>query len=144
MTDEARHRGPVPQGQYVAARRHGDLVFTAGMTPRRDGVLTMTGPVRLETPLEAYRDAVVLACGNALNAVRDVMAKGENITAILSLTVYFAAESGFAAHSALADFASQCLYAELGPAGIGARVAVGVATLPGSAPVEIQLVAAIA
>ena len=27
---------PIPQGDYVPARRHGALIFTSGMTPRRD------------------------------------------------------------------------------------------------------------
>lgn len=29
---------PVPQGLYVAAARHGNLIFTAGMIPRKNGV----------------------------------------------------------------------------------------------------------
>jgi len=44
----------------------------------------------------------------------------------------------------LADFAAEYLYEELGKYGIGSRAAIGVATLPGDASVEIQIVAAIA
>lgn len=135
--------GPKPQGDYVPAIRNGNLVFTSGMTPRRDGVLVMTGPVKVDAPLDTYRDAVVLACGNALAAARSVLNAGESIKAILSLTVYVAAEQGFASHSKVADFASAYLRTELGASGIGSRAAVGVATLPGDAPVEIQLVAAV-
>jgi enamine deaminase RidA (YjgF/YER057c/UK114 family) len=119
------------------------MVFTSGMTPRDAGVLTITGPVRADTPLETYRDAVVLACSNALTAARGVLEKTERIEAILNVTVYVAAQSDFTAHSRLADFASQFLRSELGAEGIGSRAAVGVATLPGNAPVEIQLIAAI-
>ena len=134
---------PVPQGDYIPARRHGDLIFTSGMTPRLDGVLQFTGPVRKDVPVEHYRQAVLLACGNALAAARGVLAEGESISAILSLTVYIAAEPGFEAHAKLADHASAFLRAEFGAQVIGARAAVGVATLPGNAPVEIQIVAAI-
>lgn len=139
----SRAPGPVPQGDYIPARRHGDLIFTSGMTPRLDGVLQFTGPVRKDVPVEDYRQAVLLACGNALAAARGVLAEGEGISAILSLTVYIAAEPGFEAHAKLADHASAFLRAEFGAQGIGARAAVGVATLPGNAPVEIQLVAAV-
>ena len=142
MTGGPDHGNPVPQGDYVAATRHGALIFTAGMTPRRDGRLMFHGPVRKDQPPETHREAVVLACGNALRAARAMLAPGEGVTAILSMTVHVAAEEGFAAHSALADFASQFLHAQLGSAGIGSRCAVGVATLPGNAPVEIRLVAA--
>lgn len=134
---------PKPQGDYVPALRNGNLVFTSGMTPRKDGVLVMRGPVKIDAPLDIYREAVVVACGNALTAARALLGAGESIKAILSLTVYVAAEQGFTAHSKLADFASAYLRTELGESGIGARAAVGVATLPGDASVEIQLVAAV-
>lgn len=136
------HPQPAPQGDYVPARRHGALIFTSGMTPRQDGVLLHHGPVRADGQVEEYRDAVQLACGNALAAARGMLAPGESLAAILSLTVYVAAEPGFTAHSRIADLASAYLREELGDAGIGSRAAVGVASLPGNAPVEIQLVAA--
>lgn len=143
MSGRIAHGQPVPQGAYVEARRHGELIFTSGMTPRRDGMLLYTGPVRCGTALEEYRDAVVLACSNALLAARGQLREGERISAILNLNVYIAAEAGFTAHSGIADFASQFLAAELGPEGIGSRAALGVATLPGNAPVEVQLVAVV-
>lgn len=134
---------PVPQGDYVAARRSGKLIVTAGMTPRAEGRLMFSGPVRADEPLERHQEAVVLACGNALAAVMGVLADGEELDAILAMTVYVAAGEGFAAHSRLADFASAYLRRELGDTGICSRAAVGVATLPGGAPVEIQLMAAV-
>lgn len=135
---------PVPQGQYLPATRVGDLIFTSGMTPRQDGALLFTGPVRADQPVEAWREAVVLAARNALAAARNRLTAGEQIVSVPSLTVFIAAEPGFTLHSRLADFASAYLRGELGEAGIGSRAAVGVATLPGNAPVEIQLVAAVA
>lgn len=135
------HPQPVPQGDYVPARRHGDLIYTSGMTPRRDGVLQAVGPVRRDQPIPEHRAAVELACANALTAARATLAPEETIAGILSMTVYIAAEPGFEAHAKVADLASGWLRSELGEAGIGTRAAIGVATLPGNAPVEIQLVA---
>lgn len=134
-------RQPIPQGDYLPAKRHGDLIYTSGMTPRRDGVLLFHGPVRKDAPLDDYREAVLLACGNALTAAKALLSGDEKIVGILSMTVYVAAEPGYEAHSKLADFASAYLRETLGPQAIGARAAIGVATLPGNAPVEIQLVA---
>lgn len=134
---------PVPQGNYLPAKRVGGLIFTAGMTPRRDGELILTGPVRAQEPLEAYREAVVLACCNALAAARDRLEGDEALSAVVNMFVFIMAEPGFSAHAKLADFASEYLCSELGRAGIGARTAIGVATLPGNAPVEIQLTAAV-
>jgi len=98
------------------------------------------GPVRNDAPLEDYREAVLLACSNALTAAREQLAEGERLVGILNLTVYIAAEPSFEAHSKLADYASAFLREALGKQGIGARAAIGVATLPGNAPIEIQLV----
>ncbi len=134
---------PVPQGKYRPAARHGDRVYTSGMTPRLNGILTLEGQVCAGRPLADYRDAVVLACANALAAARGQLRSGEKIAEVLSLTVFIAGDKDFRAHSQLADFASDYLFEQLGQAGIGARAAVGAATLPGNAPVEIQLVAAV-
>jgi enamine deaminase RidA (YjgF/YER057c/UK114 family) len=142
MMSAADHGMPVPQGRYVPAKRHGNLVFTAGMTPRKEGILLFTGRVT-ERTLESCREPVALSCLNALLAVRGVLQAGEEIASILSLTVYIAAEEGFTSHARLADYASQFLFSELGERGIGSRAAIGVATLPGNAPVEVQIVAAI-
>lgn len=133
---------PVPQGHYQIAKRFGDLIFTSGVTPRRDGV--MTGPNRVDAsqPLEHYRGAVVLAAANALAAVRTQLNEGEFIADIVSMNIFIATEPDFLAHSRVADFASSYLFSELGERGIGARAAIGVASLPGGACVEIALVAA--
>ena len=40
-----RSQTPIPQGKYRPALRNGNAIYTAGMTPRRNGVLVMTGQV---------------------------------------------------------------------------------------------------
>ena len=42
----AKEANPIPQGKYVPATRFGNLIFTAGMTPRNNGVLIRTGKVK--------------------------------------------------------------------------------------------------
>lgn len=135
---------PKPQGKYIPASRHRELVYTSGMTPRDNGTLLFNGKVKVSEPVETYREAVRLATGNALGAARSVLSDGECIEKVVTLTVFIAAEEGFQTHARVADFAAEYLYEELGECGIGSRAAIGVATLPGDAPVEIQLVAAIA
>ncbi len=130
---------PIPQGKYVPATRFGDLIVTAGMTPRKNGQLIQTGRVLKDAPLEDYKDAVRQAAENALTAARNQLAEDERIVRVLSMTVYVNAEDGFTSHAKIADFASDYLNEELGDASPMARVSIGVATLPGNAPVEIQL-----
>lgn len=134
---------PIPQGNYVIAKRAGGLIFTSGITPRRDGTLIVTGQVPAEGPLDAFQAPVEQACANALRAARSQLQPGEVIAQIINLTVYICAAPGFSDHAKLADFASDYFLAVIGDGGIGARAAIGVATLPGNAPVEVQLVAAV-
>lgn len=136
----ARQKDPVPQGQYVPAARGGSLIFTAGMTPRKNGVLQFSGKAEADEPLEKYREAARLAAANALTAARNRLEDGEKIARVLSMTVYVNAGEGFSAHSKIADFASEYLCEELGEAGVAARAAIGIAGLPGEAPVEVQIV----
>ena len=132
---------PVPQGNYIPASRYGNLIYTSGMTPRYNGVLMFKGKIEVSESIDSYREAVRLAASNALIAVRNSLKKDEFLEEIVTLTVYIAAEEGFQAHSQIADFASEYLYEEIGKEGIGSRAAVGVSSLPGNAPVEIQIVA---
>ena len=134
---------PIPQGKYVPATRHGDMIFTAGMTPRDNGVLIKTGKISIADPIEDYRDAVRQAAKNALSAARSKLSEGEHIGHILLITVYVNAEEGYSTQAKIADHASEYFCEELGEAGIGARAAVGVASLPGNAPVEISIICAI-
>ncbi|MBR5642228.1 MAG: RidA family protein [Firmicutes bacterium] len=131
---------PIPQGKYVPAARFGQLIYTAGMTPRKNGVMIFSGRVEKDAPLETYKEAVRQAADNALTAARNKLEEGERIARVLSMTVYVNAEDVFTAHAKIADFASDFLSEELGDASPMARVSIGVATLPGNAPVEIQLV----
>jgi enamine deaminase RidA (YjgF/YER057c/UK114 family) len=143
MTDLKETENPIPQGKYVPALRVGNLIYTAGMTSRRKGVLIQIGKVMPELPISTYKEAVEQATSNALTAAKNTLAIDESLGQIVSLTVYVNAEETFREHSGLADFASEYLYEKLGESAIGARAAIGVSSLPGNAPVEIQMVAVV-
>ena len=135
-------QNPIPQGKYKPAVRYGSLIYTAGMTPRKNGVLLMSGKISPDRPLDDYRDAVIQAASNALTAAQNTLKEGEKIVQILSLTVYLNTTPDYTTHAKVGDIASNWLFDQLGDAAIGARAAIGIGTLPGDAPVEIQLVAA--
>ncbi|MGI6226519.1 MAG: RidA family protein [Peptococcales bacterium] len=135
-----RRENPIPQGKYVPATRAGNFIFTAGMTPREKGVLIFEGKVKTALSIENYRNAVNQATLNALTAAKNMLKYNERIERVLSIMVFINSEEDFTAHSKIADFASEFLSHEIGEAGIGSRAAIGVSSLPGNAPVEIQMV----
>lgn len=132
---------PRPQGHYVPTSRAGDLVTTAGMTPRVDGVLVVTGRVGDAVDLDEGRRGAAIAATNALSALVAEVGGLDRIAGLLRMTVYVHAASGFTQHSAVADAATDALVVHLGELGRCARSAVGVASLPGDASVEIELTA---
>lgn len=136
---------PVPQGDYVAAVCHGGVVYTAGMTPRVDGRLTLTGVVGADVTVEQAADAAGLAVRNALAAAR--RSAGAPLARCLKMTVFVACTPDFHALSRVADGASAVIRAEFGAergqAALPARSAIGVQSLPSGAPVEVELVVAV-
>ena len=140
-TDAVPTEAPPPQGDYIPAVCHNGIVHTAGMTPRRDGVLQVSGIVGETLTLDQARAAAAVAVGNALAAVRSVLPAGAR-PRCLKMTVYIACAPGFTQLSAVADGASAVIADQLGVAGLPARSAIGVLSLPSGAPVEVELTAA--
>lgn len=132
-------RPPDPQGSYVPAVVHGELVMTAGMTPRIDGELQHRGQVGDAIAVDQAREAAAIAAANALSAAARALGPDRAIDRILRMAVYVNAVGGFSQHSAVADGASEKLRALLGDRAAACRVAVGVASLPGDACVELEL-----
>ena len=72
----------------------------------------------------------------------ELLGSVEDIAQVLRMTVYVNAAAGFTEHSKVADGASERLVELLGERGAAVRSAVGVASLPGNACVEIELTCA--
>lgn len=132
---------PQPAGSYAVARRVGGLVHTAGMTPRRGGALVATGMLGSTISVETGRELTTLATRRALDAAASILQPGESLAGVVSLTVFLAATPEFTEHSAVADAASAVVAEWMPAAPLPVRAAVGVASLPGGSPVEVQLTA---
>jgi enamine deaminase RidA (YjgF/YER057c/UK114 family) len=132
-----------PAGAYIPAKRSGDLVFTAGQVPFVDGKLAATGKVGAEIDVdEAYRLARICAL-NALAAV-DGLVGIDAVTDVVKVVGFVASAPGFTGQPKVINGASDLLGEVFGEAGAHARSAVGVAELPVGAPVEVELVVAVA
>ncbi len=133
-----------PLAAYVPATRAGDLVFTAGQIPMRDGALMSTGKVGAEV---SESDAVECAKQCALNgmaAAASVAGGLDAIQQVVKVVVYVASTPDFVGQPKIANGASELLGAVFGDAGQHARSAVGAASLPLDAPVEVELVVRVA
>ena len=129
-----------PLAAYVPAIRSGDLVFTAGQVPIRDGSLLHVGKVGAEVSEADARACAELCALNALAAAVSVAGGLDAIQQIVKVVVYVASAADFVGQPAVANGASELLGAVFGDAGQHARSAVGAVSLPLNAPVEVDLV----
>jgi enamine deaminase RidA (YjgF/YER057c/UK114 family) len=131
---------PPMAGLYVPATQAGDLVFSSGAIPMRDGRLTHMGHVGAEVSLEEAQAAARVAVVNALASIRARVGSLRRVMQVIKLTGYVASAPGFSDQPAVMDVASQLLIDAFGATGQSARTAVGVAELPFGVPVEVDLV----
>ena len=129
-----------PLAAYVPAVRSGDLVFTAGQLPRRDGELVATGKVGADVTPEVATEAAAACALNALAAIKGEVGDLSAIRRVVKVVVFVASAPDFTGQPGVANGASELLGKVLGDAGVHARSAVGVAVLPLDVPVEVELV----
>lgn len=122
---------------------HAGLVVTAGMTPRLNGELVARGIVGEDLTVRQAREAAGLAAANALAAAASAAGGAGRLGRCVKVTVYIACTAAFTAHSAVADGASEALEELTGGRAAAARTAIGVASLPSGAPVEVELTLAL-
>jgi enamine deaminase RidA (YjgF/YER057c/UK114 family) len=131
---------PPPGAVYVPAVRSGDLVFASGQTPTIDGVLQLQGRLGEAISVEEGKRAARLAALNCLAEVRGLLGSLDRVARVVRLTGYVASPPGFGQQPAVINGASQLIEEVFGAAGQHARSAIGVADLPGGAPVEVELI----
>jgi len=127
-----------PVAAYLPASRTGNLIFTAGQLPMRDGSLVKEGKVGHEVTVEEAKNLAQLCALNCLAAV-ETITPIEKITRIIRVVGYVNGVSGFTSQPAVMNGASELFVALWGEAGKHARSAVGVAELPLNSPIEVEL-----
>lgn len=129
-----------PLASYVPASRTGDLVFTAGQLPLSGGELLATGIVGADVDVETAQVCARQCALNALAAVADVVGDLSRVARIVKVVGFVASTPDFTGQPGVVNGASDLLGQVFGDAGVHARSAVGVSSLPLGAPVEVELV----
>jgi enamine deaminase RidA (YjgF/YER057c/UK114 family) len=129
-----------PVAAYVPALRSGSLVFTSGQLPTIDGKLSATGKVGAEVSAEEARQLAERCALNALAAVKAEIGELSRVRRVVKVVGFVASAPDFTGQPAVINGASELLGEVFGDAGAHARSAVGVASLPLDAPVEVELI----
>lgn len=131
---------PAPAAAYVAMARTGNLVLTAGQLPIVDGDLPLTGKVGEDVELDEAGALARQAGLNVLAVAASVVDGDLDRIRVVKLTVFVASAPDFIEQHLVANGASDLIGEVLGDNGVHARSAVGVATLPLDAPVEVEAI----
>lgn len=132
-----------PVAAYRPAVRHENLVFTSGQLPFRDGALVATGLVGAQVAPDLARDLARQCALNALAAAAALLGSVNAISGVVKVTGFVASAPDFTGQPGVVDGASTLFGDVFGEAGQHARSAVGVASLPLGAPVEVEAVFAV-
>ncbi|MHB1435100.1 MAG: RidA family protein [Thermoplasmata archaeon] len=135
---------PRPAGSYAPAVVDQGVVFVSGQIVVDAGAAVHPGQVGREVRPEEARELARRAMLQALSAAADSAGSIDRIRRILRVVVYVASAPGFDRQHEVANGATEILPEIFGEAGRPARAAVGVVALPLNAPVEVELLAALA
>ena len=129
-----------PVAAYVPAMRAGSLVFTSGQLPFRAGELIATGTLGAAVDPTVATDCARQCALNALGAIKALIGDLDQVEQVVKLVVFVASTPDFTGQPAIANGASQLMQVAFGDAGVHARSAVGLASLPLGAPVEVEVI----
>ncbi|MEI9413638.1 RidA family protein [Mesorhizobium sp. Cs1321R2N1] len=129
-----------PAANYVPYCRTGNLLFTAGQLPLKDGKLQASGLLGRDVDTASGRNAAKYCAINILAQAKAALGDLEKIRRLVKITVFVASAPDFVEQHLVANGASDFLVAALGESGKHARSAVGTASLPLNAAVEIEAI----
>jgi len=131
---------PLALGSYLPVVVTEGQAWVSGMLPIETGVLKVKGSVGNEVSVDQAVVAARICAINILGALQHEIGDLERVERVIRLTGYVAASASFDRHAEVVDGASTILASAFGDNGKHSRVAVGVASLPKGAPVEIAAV----
>ena len=133
-----------PVAAYVPALLDGRRVYTSGQLPMVGGALQVTGKVGSDVTPETAKELAATCALNALAAVKSVVGDLDRVAQVVKVVGFVASDPSFTGQPSVINGASELLGEVFGDRGRHTRSAVGVAVLPLDAPVELELLVALA
>jgi enamine deaminase RidA (YjgF/YER057c/UK114 family) len=130
---------PKPVGLYQPVVISGKLAFLSGQISKDAEGKVLTGKVGKDLSLAEGQAAARFAALNALSIMKHLIGF-EKISRVVKMTGFVQAAPDFYEIPAVVNGASELFAAVMGAHGAHARSAVGMASLPMNAAVEIELI----
>lgn len=130
---------PKPAFVYKSAVQVGNLLYVSGHGPwQGDGYIA--GKVGVDVSAEQAKEAARVTGLAILATVRRELGSLDRVVRTIKTLGMVNAIPEFTEHPAVINGFSELLREVFGDAGVGARSAVGMGSLPGNIPVEIEVI----
>ena len=130
-------------GSYAPFLHMNGQLFISGQLPLVDGKIAIAGKVGAELDLAKGHEAARICALNILAQAKAALCDLDRIVQLLRLNGFVNAAPGFADHPKVLNGASDLMVEILGNKGIHTRIAVGCASLPLNAAVEVDAIFAV-
>jgi len=132
-----------PVGAYVPYIHLDGQFIVSGQLPIKDGKVAVTGTLGADLDLARGQEAARLCAINILAQAKAALRDLDRIVQLLRLNGFVSAAPGFSDHPKVLNGASELMVEILGNKGLHTRIAVGCASLPLNAAVEIDAIFAV-
>jgi enamine deaminase RidA (YjgF/YER057c/UK114 family) len=130
-------------GSYVPFLHLNGLLFISGQLPLVEGKVAVAGQLGEDVDLSEGQEAARLCALNILAQAKSALGDLDGLVQLLRLNGFVNTAPGFDDHPKVINGASDLLVEILGGKGIHTRIAVGCASLPLNAAVEIDAMFAV-
>ena len=132
---------PAPVANYVPVVRTGNLIYLSGVGPtaKPDGSAYI-GKIDSQLTIEEGYDAARLTAVNMIARLKGYLGDLDRVVQIVKVLSMVNADLDFTEPPAVTNGCSDLLVEVFGEIGRHSRSAVGVATLPGGIPIEIEMI----
>jgi enamine deaminase RidA (YjgF/YER057c/UK114 family) len=134
---------PKPAGAYSPVIAHGGFAWVSGQIVVEDGKVVSPGLVDRDVSPETAKGLARRATLQALSALNAALGSLDRIERFVRVAVYVATSPGFDRPHEVANGSTELLIELFGDNGRPSRIAVGLASLPLNAAVEVEFLAAI-
>jgi len=129
-----------PAANYIPFVVTGKLLYTSGQVNSAAGKITAPGLLGRDLDVATGKEAAKVCAINVLAVAKAALGDLGRIKRFVKITVFVASDSSFTEQHLVANGASDFFVAVLGDKGRHARSAIGMASLPLNASVEVEAI----
>ena len=131
---------PKPIANYVPAVQAGNIVYLSGHGPLRPDGTMLAGKVGADMSVEEGYEAARLVGIGLLASLKVQIGSLDKVRRVVKTLGMVNAAPDFTDHPRVVNGSSDLFRDVFGEKGVGARSAVGMGSLPGQIPVEVEMI----